>query len=721
MNRGSGQQCPTYPLHTYPHTHTHNFSLYLPRWLVETNSMAASQCYGTTCATSWPAALNLAASGNATLWREKGRVVSDEMRALNNLGWHRADGSMSFVGLNGFGPDINAMRTPLNGRAGELVADCPFLTGAYAVEMVRGMQEGEHPTIMKMTAGVKHYAGYSMETGRFTSTGNFSLYDLWDTYLLPYEQAFTVANAAGSMCSYISLSIAGGPMIPACANSYLLQTLTREYWGQADAYHTSDCGAVAYMRNKGFTKNDTYSAAAALNGGMDLNSNTILPTQLGLALALNLTTLAVLDASVSRTLTWRFRTGMLDPLESQPEYMAKGLNVLGTAANRAAAMEGSAQGLVLIKNTAGALPLKAGQRLAVLGPMGQAHEALLGDLYADAVCPFDTSYSNHGGYDCVPTLGDALTASNAGGVTTVVAGVSVKTNDSTWGAAIAAAAAADTVLLALGSDRTVASEGTDLSTTALPGLQSAFALAVLAAVRPGTPVTLVLVSSFPLSFDELLGGLAGVVLAYNPGFGASAVAGALYGVNRWGRSIFTHYPTNYTEAVALNDFSMVPGPHNPGRSYRYYTGVPAPASITVGQGLSYSTLALNCSGSGSGSGTLALACTVATAAGPAGDQVLQVYHRPSPGVVARVAGAHPLPLRSMRAVTRVAVPGVGAGAVPVAFELAEGATLGLVNATGARLLYAGVHFLDVWDGSVNNVTLSFTVAEDGVVSVPPVP
>ena len=181
-------------------------------------------------------------------------------------------------------------------------------------------------------------------------------------------------------------------MIPACANTYLLQTLTREYWGQDTAYHTSDCGAVQYMVNKGFTKNDTYSAAAALNGGMDLNSNTILPRQLSLALALGLVNSSTLDASVSRTLTWRFRTGMLDPLESQPLYMDKGLNVLGSAANRAAALEGSAQGLVLVKNapaagaTTPALPLKAGLHLAVLGPQGTAQEALLGVRPLAQVC-----------------------------------------------------------------------------------------------------------------------------------------------------------------------------------------------------------------------------------------------------------------------------------------------------------------------------------------------
>ena len=131
------------------------------QWLVETNSMAASQCYGSSCATSFPSALNLAASGNRSLWREKGRVVSKEMRALNNLAWHRADGGTSFVGLNGFGPDINQPRDPRNGRIGELASEDAFLTGAYAVEYLLGMQETTDDGFLRMSAGVKHYAGVS--------------------------------------------------------------------------------------------------------------------------------------------------------------------------------------------------------------------------------------------------------------------------------------------------------------------------------------------------------------------------------------------------------------------------------------------------------------------------------------------------------------------------------------------------------------------------------
>ena len=636
-----------------------------------------------------------------------------------------------------------------------------------------------------MTAGVKHFALYSMETGRFTSTGNFSRFDVADSYILPFYMSFVLGNASGSMCSYVSLSIDGGPMIPACASSFLLTELVREQWGHPDAVHTSDCGAVAYsapraaappavvtsssraptptltphphptrtVKNKHYTANDTYSAAAALNGGMDLNSNTILPTQLELAIDLGFTNTTVLDASVSRTLAWRFRLGMLDPLEEQPEYMAFGAKDIGSAANVAAAAEGSAQGLVLVKR--GALPLAAGKNIAVIGPLGVADHGLLGDYYADAVrrrcphpespqpsphaeeaphasrhpgsacplltplalhrtapppqvCPGATGYANTAGFACVETIAAAVTRHNAGGSTATVAGVSVKGNTSAWGAALAAAAAADAVVLVLGTDQTVAGEGTDLTDTALPGVQSAFALAVAAAAA-GKPLVLVLVSSFPLAFDELVDAMPAVVLAYTPGMrGADAVAAALFGANRWGRAVLTHYPRSYPASVALNDFGMVPSKVNPGRTYRYYDGSVGAATVTFGQGLSYNTLALGCDGGVVADGSVSVACNVTSTAGPDGDQVLHVYHRVGADVVALVAGAHPIPIRSLVAATRLAVP---AGATrAAAFSLVASDALFLTTADGGRATYKGTHFLDVWDGAANNVTITIVVA-----------
>lgn len=112
------------------------------------------------------------------------------------------------------------------------------------------------------------------------------------------------------------------------------------------------------------------------------------------------------------------------------------------------------------------------------------------------------------------------------------------------------------------------SAGTDIG---LPGLQSAFALAVLAAAaRAHIPVILVLVHNLPVSFDELVqvrvlpfewpcsdlpyrcpcateqpanasyAPVSAIVDAWAPTMHADVVADAVFGrVNRWGKSVLT--------------------------------------------------------------------------------------------------------------------------------------------------------------------------------------
>jgi beta-D-xylosidase 4 len=697
------------------------------QWLVETNSMIASHCYGPRCATAFPSALNLAASFNRTVWSTKGTIMGVEMRALNNAGWHRADTQANTsIGLNGFGPDINQVRDPRNGRVGELPSEDPLLIGEYAVGMLTGMQGPQQAQggYYVMSAGVKHYAGYSLETNRFASVGNFSQYDLWDTYLRPYEAAFTRGGAAGSMCAYVSLGYNGGPYIPACASEYLLQTVAREYFGRSDVYHTSDCGAVSSMASANhYAQNDTYAAADALNAGMDINSERTLPTQLGLAIEMGLTTEAVLDKSVTRTLTLRMRLGLMDPFERQP-LTRIGPDFIGNMEHLASASDASEQGNVLVKND-GVLPLKMGLRLAVLGPLAAADEALLGDYYADEVCPTPADGPTKGDFTCVPTIAASIAAVNTGGSVVTFPGVTIKGNDSSWGAAIAAAAdpTVDAVVLVLGTDTSVAGEGTDRTETALPGLQVAFGLAV--AVAAGTkPVIFLLVSCFSVAFDPLVAPSNAIVLAFTPSFGAPQVAASLFGLNRWGRSPITYYPLAYASVVALGDFAMTPGPNNAGRSYRYYGGSAGAPLVRFGQGMTYTTVGLACTGGWAGipgASAVTVSCNLTSTAGPAGDQILQVYHRASGDIIGRVGGAHPVPLLTLVDFARTPL---GAGVTaPVSFTLDGPTALSLVDEKGASVLYQGLHFLDVWDGGANNVTISVQVpteAGNRVLKQPPI-
>jgi hypothetical protein len=439
------------------------------------------------------------------------------------------------------------------------------------------------------------------------------------------------------------------------------------------------------------------------------------PTELPAAVSLGLVNESTIDISISRTLAHRFRLGLLDPLEIQPfSFFSSGQESLSKPSSLQLIQDATAQGIVLVKNDVNTLPLKKGIKLAVVGPLGTSQVGLMGDYYADAVC-------NDGTFSCVPTLSSAFTAANSGGTVTTVLGCTVQGNDSSWGSAIAAVLEADAIVLALGTDTSVGHEGTDLQDIGLPGVQREFGLAVLAAAG-NKPLVLVIVSIFPTAFDDLLISPA-IVLAYAPTFGAPAIASSIFGdENRWGRAVMTVYPLKYQETVSIYDFGIVPSDVNSGRTYRYYTGSAGAPLVKFGEGLSYSTFSLSCSGSfdPSGADSISISCNTTLLSGPDGDLVLMAFHRPSSDIIGRIGSSHPVPLSSLAGFDRISV-GSAQGLVQVTIDLLASKALSLVDNTGASVLYPGLHFIDIWGGSINNVTLAIEVPEElgRVVKRPP--
>lgn len=87
-------------------------------YLVEVNTAVAAVCLEQRCATVFSGPLGIAASFNRTVWRQKGEVISTELRAFANHGGKRGLGAE--VGVMGFGPNINIVRDPRFGRNSEL-------------------------------------------------------------------------------------------------------------------------------------------------------------------------------------------------------------------------------------------------------------------------------------------------------------------------------------------------------------------------------------------------------------------------------------------------------------------------------------------------------------------------------------------------------------------------------------------------------------------------
>ena len=129
-----------------------------------------------------------------------------------------------------------------------------------------------------------------------------------------------------------------------------------------------------------------------------------------------------------------------------------------------------------------------------------------------------------------------------------------------------------------------------------------------------------------------------------------------------------------------------------------------------------------CSGNHAvGAQTLNITCEVFNTAGPDGDEVLMVFHRPSASIIGRVNGAHPLPLAHLVGFERISVAAGARQSVAFALDVSE--ALVFINEDGASALYPGLHFVDVINGNGLNITLEFELEAGAarLVRVPPRP
>jgi hypothetical protein len=155
--------------------------------------------------------------------------------------------------------------------------------------------------------------------------------------------------------------------------------------------------------------------------------------------------------------------------------------------------------------------------------------------------------------------------------TTVTPGCDIQTTI-TGGipAAVAAAKAADVVVLALGIDEHVEGESHDRTAVAIPQPQLDLLAAVVAL---GKPTAVVLINGGMLELEPLLKLNLPILEAFYPGFfGGKAIAWSIYGKNDHlgGKLPFTNYPEGYIDQVKMSDMSMVPSANNPGRTVRVF-------------------------------------------------------------------------------------------------------------------------------------------------------
>jgi beta-glucosidase-like glycosyl hydrolase len=664
-------------------------------WLVETNTAVAAACLGPDkCAVVFNGPLGLAASFNRTVWEEKGRVISTEMRAFNNLHWPRGTGPEDFIGLTGFGPNINIARDPRFGRTSELPGEDPYLNGHYAKHMVQGMMEEDDHGHPRMLPYLKHFTAYSTEKNRGHDTYNISMHDFFDTYLAQYEIAFQEGKPVGAMCSY---NAENG--FPSCANNYLLNIVVREMWNRTDAHITTDCGAVTNLRGPPINAaSDMDTVLFTIRNGTDLemgSSNWI--QELPDAVQSGQVSEKVLDEALRRGFIHHFRAGRFDDLGSVAWSKVPG-SVINSTQHRDIQFSAGLQSVVLLKNDdKSALPLVRGTKIAVVGPMGVTRAGLLSDYAGDQQC-FSANDA------CIPTIAEAIALLNTDGVTQSAAGVDVNSNRTDGiQAAIQLVESADAIVLALGIDKTIEHEGIDRVTIDLPGLQNTFAEKIYEVAKvSGKPLVLILCNGGPLAIDGYVEQPNAIVEAFNlGGAGSSPLASLLFGdANKWGKLPYTIYPKEYVNQQSMVNYDMA---KYPGRTYKYYQ---EKAVFAFGYGLSYTAFKLTCtSKEKEGSGSISVVCNVENVGNMGGDEVLMVFH--SAGQDIRDKVKHPVPIKQLIDFQRVAV---SRGATEsVAFSIDKASEFALINEDGVKTLYKGRHNVIISRGHGNDVNFPFQV------------
>ncbi|MGH9378209.1 MAG: glycoside hydrolase family 3 C-terminal domain-containing protein [Terriglobia bacterium] len=322
-------------------------------------------------ATVFPQAIGMAATWDAHLIHEEGRVIATEARAKYNQAQREGNHSIYF-GLTFWSPNINIFRDPRWGRGQETLGEDPYLTSKLGVAFVTGMQ-GDNPRYLEVVATPKHYVVHSgPEPKRHGFNVNVRPLDLEATYLPAFRATVTEGHADSIMCAYNAID-----GIPACANTDLLQKTLRSAWG-FQGYVTSDCGAIADITfGHHYTPDNEHGSAVAVRAGTDTTCGNEYVT-LVKAVHDGLIKEGEIDTAVKRLFTARFRLGMFDPPDRVP-FDKIPISQDDSRAHRQLALHAARESMVLLKND-GVLPLKPGVKtIAVIGPNAASLPSLEGN------------------------------------------------------------------------------------------------------------------------------------------------------------------------------------------------------------------------------------------------------------------------------------------------------------------------------------------------------
>ncbi len=620
--------------------------------------------------TVFPTSIGLSATWDTELIEQVGQVIGSELMAQG--------------GTIGYGPVIDLSREPRWSRVEETYGEDVYLTSQMASAMVRGTSS------KGVISTLKHFVAYGIpEGGHNGSPSHIGPRDLEEN-VLPTFKAAIDNGALSVMTSYNTID-----GIPTTCNEELLTGVLHNRWN-FQGFVVSDLESIDGIYASHHVAKDRQEAGEmALKAGVDVDLGAHCYALLKESVEAGRLDMAYVDRAVKRVLIRKFEAGLFDN-PYLPEDAADGVR---SPENVEVAAQAARESVTLLKNN-GILPLRAGTRIALIGPNADNQYNQLGD-YTAPQAP-----------ESVVTMLDGLRS--AGAAVTYVKGCAIRdTRSNDIAQAVQAARRADVAVVVVGGSsardfRTKyidtgaavvdqaavsdmeAGEGFDRSSLDLLGLQPQLLREIKAT---GTPLVVVYIEGRPLdkrwtseNADALL------TLWYPGGEGGTALADVLLGRYNPAGRLSVSVPLNVGQLPVYYN-RKVPYSHD-------YVEESAAPLYPFGFGLSYTTFEYsNLRVEGTLPDAAVVKVDVRNSGSLSGDEVVQVYIRDLVASTAR-------PRKQLCAFKRVKAIGPGE-TVTVSLPL-ERSAFELVNPAMERVVEKGEFEIQV-GASSDDIRLKQTV------------
>jgi beta-glucosidase len=499
--------------------------------------------------TEFPIPLQLSSTWDTALVRRVGHTIATEARA------HGVDMIL--------GPVLCMARDPRWGRTEETYGEDPYLDARCGVAMVKGMQGDGLSHSDAVIAEPKHFATHGIpEGGSNTGPVEMGERENRSSFLYVFEKAVREGGAMGIMAAYSELD-----GIPCVDNKWLLTDVLRKEWG-FKGFVLSDLGAIRMtLENHHVAADSSDALAQALKAGLDMQfydfGHDELVKAIRVAIVRKDLSLADLDRAAGDILRVKFLLGLFD--HPYTDLTLKD-QVFHTSESQDLSLQAAREGIILLKNDKGVLPLdKPGQHIAVIGPL--------------AASTYVGGYSSPSaqGISILDGLRDRA-GNNA--VISYAKGYDPGAGDSAAGLgqqAIDLVRQADVAVVVLGEELREIGEGKDRAALGLSEGQTNLIKAIHAT---GKPVAVVLFNGRPLTIDWVAEHIPAIVESWFAGEkGGLAIADILLGkINPSGKLPIT-FPRSIGQLPMYYD-------HKPTSYHRYVDELSTPL-FPFGLGLSY--------------------------------------------------------------------------------------------------------------------------------------